>query len=152
MKVIGFEFTKILAEKSKEFKQNSSLNTNIDFLNIEKEDISILKDHEAVKVSFKYSLLYSIGETKEKKKSKEQGKDSEITMEGIIIFSASPEESKEILKSWKKKELPNSFKIPLFNLILKKCTPKAVYLEEEINLPSHIPLPKITPKPTEESG
>jgi len=39
-----------------------------------------------------------------------------------------------------------SFQVPLYNLILKKCTPKAVHLQDEIGLPSHVPMPRLTPK------
>lgn len=139
MQIIGFNFTKISAEKIEEM-QKPNISTNIEFINIEKEKIDFLKDSEAFKVSFKYGLDY---ENREEKKILKNG---EIKFEGRIILSTNKEESKKILKSWKKKEIPNEIKVPLFNLILKKCTPKAVYLQDEINLPSHVPMPRISPK------
>jgi len=138
MQVIGFNFTKISAERTPEFKP-SSMSTNIEFTNVEKEKMDILKETEALKVSFKYILAYG----EEKKKGPLP---AEITFEGFIVLSADKEKSKELQKAWKKKTLPNGTKIPLFNLILKKCAAKALQLQEDVNLPSHIPIPKIKPK------
>jgi len=35
-------------------------------------------------------------------------------------------------------------RVPLFNFIMNKCNIKALYLEDEMGLPLHIPLPKIS--------
>ena len=137
MQVIGFNFTKISAERTPEFKP-SSMSTNIEFTNIEKEKMDILKEAEALKVSFKYVLLYG-----EEKKAKSP---AEVIFEGFIILSLDKDKSKELQKAWKKKTLPTGTKIPLFNLILKKCAAKSLQLQEDLNLPSHIPIPKIKAK------
>ena len=50
---------------------------------------------------------------------------------------------KEILKQWKNKKISEDFKIPLFNLILRKSNVKTLELEEEMGLPLHIPLPHL---------
>jgi len=34
-------------------------------------------------------------------------------------------------------------------MILRKCTPKAIHLEDEVNLPFHTPMPKLKPKEEE---
>lgn len=138
MKVIGFNFNKILAERPVDFKKNKRINTDIEFTNVTKDSVELIKNTEILKISFKYSISYMNQEKKENT--------SQISLEGIIIFSASKEESNNILKSWKKKELPSEFKISLFNLILQKSTAKALQLEEDVNLPAHIPLPRINPK------
>ena len=65
-------------------------------------------------------------------------------------MSASKEDSKTLTKSWKKNEIPDGTKIPLFNVILKKCTTKALQLEEELLLPSHIPMPQLRPQSKKE--
>lgn len=144
MNVIGFNFTKVFAEKSPEFKPTSSMNMNIEFVSVKKEEIEMFKDIEAINIAFRFFVAYT--NTKEKKPQKEQPKEGEVTLEGNILLSATKEEVKDILKSWKKKELPPSFNVPLFNLILKKCSTKALQLEEELNLPSHIPLPQLRPQ------
>ena len=140
MKVIGFNFTKISSERGK-VPEKTSISTNIEFTEIDKEKVELLKDSEPLKVNFKCSWVYSDAEKKETKFG-------EIAFEGNIILAAEKEEAKEILKSWKKKKLSPSIQIPLFNLILKKCTPKAAHFADEIALPSPIPLPKIKPQPS----
>lgn len=137
MKFIGFSFTKIIAEKNNSYKKGSSINTNIEFTNIVEQKLEILKEGEGLEVSYKFSVNYS--DPNEKK----QSPFAQIECEGKIVLSTTKEESKEILKFWKKKELPNQFKVPLFNAILKRCTTKAITLEEDLGLPSHIPFPQI---------
>ncbi len=137
MQLIGFNFTKIIAEKKEGFKR-SNITTNIEFTDIQKEQSNLLKESEIVKVYFKNSIKYG-----EDKKSVPLG---EVLFEGFLVLSVNEDESKNITKSWKKKELPGTFKVALFNIILQKCTAKAIILENEVGLPAHIPLPKIGTK------
>ncbi len=106
MQIIGFNLTKILAEKNKE-RITTKPSNSIEFTNLEKEKINVLKDNEALKVSFKYSIDY---EESEKKDSKE----GSILFNGMILVSVSKEESREITKAWKKKQLPPNTNIFLF--------------------------------------
>jgi len=62
-------------------------------------------------------------------------------LEGKILIAVDPKIAKEILKQWKKKKMPEDFRLLLFNVILKKSSLKALYLEEELNLPLHMPMP-----------
>jgi len=137
MKVMGFNFNKINAQKEKKFK-NGAIATNIEFTNIEKEKIEMLKESEAIRMDFKFSVDY--------KESKEQKSKlfANIQLEGNILLSVSKEETKTLLDAWKKKQVPDNMKIPLLNLILRKCSLKSITIEEELNLPTHIPIPKLT--------
>lgn len=149
MQVIGFNFTKILAEHFPKFEGKSQIKTNIEFLDLEEEKILLLKDGEAVKVTFQYSIDHveakpkDAKDDKKKDKSEKTNKKGEIVIEGNIVLSATKDEMKEVQKSWKKKELPPAFKIPLFNLILRKCSSKALDLEDQVNLPLHLPFPQL---------
>src|SRR3989344_3159997 len=136
MQIIGFNFKKILAERSINF-QRGPINTNIEFTNVDKEKVDIFKDNEALKASFIFSVVYSDSE------KKEDLKHGEVSFDGDIIFSASKDETKEIIKSWKKKQIPEDIRIPIINFILRKCSTKALFLEDELNLPVHIPFPRI---------
>jgi len=142
MQVVGFNLIKISAEREKA-RVTSKPSTGIEFTDIEKEKVELLKDQEVVKISFKYLITY--GDT-EKKKQKPQG---EVLFEGDIALSVTKEEAKEITKAWKKKQLPPGMNLNLFNVILRRCTPKAIFLEDEINLPFHTPMPKLSPKPSD---
>jgi hypothetical protein len=148
MKITGFNFTKILVEKPAELKTKFSVNNHIEFLEVEKEEIEFMKDTETVRIKFKFMVSYDPADEKEKKKDSKANLGN-LVFEGIILLALDKEQSKELIKSWKKKELSSGFKIPLFNVVLRKCTPKALDLEDQLGLPFHIPLPKITPQKKE---
>ncbi len=141
MNIIGFNYTQVSAYKSQTFKTPFTINTNIEFLSIDKEKLDILKDTEAIPAKFKFTLEYH--ETDEKIADKKGQKQGEISFEGTLVLSATKEEAKELLKSWKKKEIPQNLRQPLFNTILRKCTFRALALQEELNLPTHINIPLI---------
>ncbi|MEK6854726.1 MAG: hypothetical protein AABX73_00720 [Nanoarchaeota archaeon] len=140
MQTIGFNITKIHAERT-ENPNRASINNNIEFTNIEKEKIDILKDLEAIKIAFKYSLTYTNPEKKEAQNPEE--KLAEVFFEGFLILSLDKEKAKEFHKAWKKKQIPKTEVIPLYNTILKRCTIKAATLQEELGLPSHLKIPQL---------
>jgi len=162
MQVIGFNLNKINAEKSKDFKRGS-INTNVEFLNIEKDEVEMLKDKDVLKIDFRFIVSYKVEEKSEKedelkeeskKDQKEEIKEklkpvknlAEVNFEGSILVTVTAEESKETLKSWKNKETSKNLKTSLFNIILKRCSIKALTIEDELGLPPHIPLPRINNK------
>ena len=142
MQVIGFNFTNISAKKEQEVK-SSNIALNISFPNIEKEKLDLLKDKETLKTEFDFSIVYQNQESNEKsKKEKETKPEAELLFQGSILILTSDEESRDILKAWKKnKEIEPQLRIFLTNLVLKKCSAHALNLQEELNLPSHIKVP-----------
>ena len=52
----------------------------------------------------------------------------------------------KVLEGWKEKNLPDDFRLSIFNLILKKSSLKALQLEEELNIPLHIAMPFLKPQ------
>lgn len=147
MQVIGFNLNKISAEKPDNFSK-SNVNTNIEFTDLGKEDTKILSDGtKATKLSFEYSVNYEDAE--EAKKKKEGDTTGAVFLSGSIILATSKEETKDIEKAWKKKKLPQQLQIALYNLILKKCSPQALYFEDQLGLPLHVPIPQITPRNTD---
>ena len=148
MQVIGFNLTKIHGEKLSNFSK-PNINNNIEFINIEKEKIELLKEFEALKINFKYSLLYHSPET-EKSKNDEKEKQGEVSFEGNLILSVNEEESKEFHKLWKKKQVPQNTMAPLYTFILKRCSLKALNIQDDLNLPSpYFKVPQIKLKPQE---
>ena len=141
MKIAGYSLTEIQAKKDPNFKR-SSINTNIEFTDIIKEKLEFLKDSEALKATFKFSVNYKGDENKEDL----QNNQAEVSFKGFLMLSVSKDESKEFIKSWKKKEVPKNMVLPLYNFILKKCSIKALQLEEDMGLPSHLPLPQVQPQ------
>jgi len=145
MRIIGFSFTKILAERNA-LEKVSSINTNVDFKDIKEEITAIIKEEITLNLSFDFVIRYE----SDKEEKKKQSNETKIAMTGHILISVTKEESKNILKDWKKKEIPNSIKVPIFNFVLRKCTPKALLLEEDLGLPSHIPIPKLKAQASQE--
>jgi hypothetical protein len=148
MKILGFNFTKINAIKYPDF-ESSGIKYNVEFTDVSKDKIEVLNASDIVKISFKFMIDYE-KKKNETDKEKESKNSAEIIFEGVIILSAEKEEIKEILKSWKKKEIPALAKATLFNIILKKCSIKALSLHEDLNLPTHIPFPQIKLQPKKE--
>ena len=132
MQIIGFSLNKISIERKE--KQEGELeikqNINIDDISTDKINIS---DKEIIQTSFTFSVNYSPDFAR-------------VELKGQIVLLPEKEELKDILKDWKKKQLTDKFRTPLFNFIMSKCNIKALDLEDELNLPLHVPMPRISPK------
>ena len=98
-----------------------------------------ISNDRVLNIKFTFGLDYS------------ETKLGQIEIKGKIIIMPKKDELENILKSWKDKQLPEAFKLFIFNFILAKCNIKALQLEDELNLPPHVQLPKLTPKPNEEA-
>lgn len=131
MKIIGFNLTKILAEKKDDLKGKIEVNQNIDIKNISEDSISISKE-PILKLDFNFSINYSDSFAK-------------TEFEGNILLIPEKNELKEVLKSWKDKKIPDEVRIPAFNFIMSKCNIKALSLADDLNLPYHIPMPRLNP-------
>ncbi len=143
MEIIGFNLTKIHAEKSLNFK-NAGRNYAIEFTNLDKEKIDILKDAEAINISFTYALTYGTQDNSPEKKIID--KQGEVSFEGVIKVTATKEESKEFQKSWKKKQVPQFAAMHIQNFIFKRCSIKSVLLHDEIGIPDpHLRIPQLQP-------
>lgn len=136
MKIAGFSISKISAEKKIPIKGKLELKSNVDIKDILKEEIQITKN-AALKFDFEFSINY-------------EPKVASILISGSIIAIDEKDESKEILKEWKKKKFTHPMRISLFNFIMDKCNLRALQLEEELALPLHVPFPKLRPQPQEQ--
>jgi len=131
MKLLGFNFTKISVEKISDKTENLKINSNIDISEIKEVKQSMLKSKETIlSVNFSYEVNYNPDYAK-------------VSLGGNFLVSLEPKTAKKVLKEWKDKKMPEEFKVPLFNLILKKANVKALELEEDLKLPLHMPMPKV---------
>lgn len=132
MRVIGFNFTKISIERLEEAARPTGelkINTQMDVPELKEVKTDILKTkEEIIAAKFTYGVNYDPDFAK-------------IELEGKILLAVDPKIAKEVLKQWKKKKIPEEFRLLLFNVILKKSSLKALNLEEELNLPLHMPMP-----------
>jgi len=130
MKVIGFGFEKIQAEKNNFSKEKLNINTNIQIKNITEEKIEFLKDLIPLKFSFEFIIMY-------------EPSIANIKIEGYVIVSVTKQQAKDIIKKWDKKNLDEELKIDIFNFIISKTSLKALQIEEDLDLPYHLPFPRI---------
>ncbi len=130
MRIIGFNFNKISAEREKSKKGKINVNSNIDIKKVEEEDFELSKKQKALKFNFNFTVEY-------------EPKIAEISLQGFVVALFNKKDAKEILDKWKDKKIPDKIRIPLFNFILTKCNLKSLTFEEEFGLPTHIPMPRI---------
>ena len=93
MKVVGFSFSKLAAERIAQTNIKSPPEVGIDFINIEKEPNPLFKDSEIAKVSFCYKINYQ--DNHDSKKPILLGN---VTLEGFILVSLDKTEYKELEK------------------------------------------------------
>ena len=131
MRIVGFNFKKISVERIGEKQENLKINTNVDIPNIEilKPEFFKTKE-ELLQIDFKYVVNYEPNFAK-------------VELIGNIIVALDSKNAKEIIKHWKDKEMSDELRMSLFNMILRKSNLKALELEDEMNLPLHIPFPPL---------
>jgi len=131
MKVIGFNFTKVSIEKLSDKYDKLKISTNIDLVDIKhiKSEVFQAKEN-IIEVKFNYVIDYAPEIAK-------------VSFSGILLTLVDEKTTKLFLKKWKEKKFPDDYKLLLFNVILKKSNLRALQLEDELNLPLHIPLPSI---------
>lgn len=130
MKLIGFNLFKISIERKEKIEGELKINQNIDIKDVTTDNIPIT-DKEALKIKFKFSINYSKDVAK-------------LEFDGMLILLPEKDELKKFQQSWKDKQLPDELRVPLFNFIMNKCNIKALYLEDEMALPLHIQMPRIS--------
>ncbi|MEK6891440.1 MAG: hypothetical protein AABX03_04875 [Nanoarchaeota archaeon] len=135
MKVVGFSFNKISIERNKESSKDTGkdlkINTNIEILDIEQPTIELFKGSKVFDFKYKFKVIYEPGI-------------AELLMEGSILSIIDDEDLiKKIMKEWKNKVVLEEIRIPLLNKIYAKCNLKAFQIEEDLNLPLHMPMPRL---------
>ena len=106
MRIAGFNFKKISVEKLSERVEELKIDTKIDILDIKniRSDLVKTKD-ELLGVEFAYTVDYAPNFAK-------------IEFIGNIVFTVEFKEGREVLKQWKDKQMPDNFKMNLFNIII----------------------------------
>ncbi|MBI2044035.1 hypothetical protein HYT24_01590 [Candidatus Pacearchaeota archaeon] len=132
MKVIGFNFNKVSIEKKTEdFKEIKVNAPSIDIRDIKQVKSPVFSMKEDVfEVKFTYSVKYLPDI-------------AEVSLAGSMLLVVDQKVSKELAKEWKNKKVPAEQRLFILNIIVRKATLKAIELEDELNLPTHIHIPTI---------
>lgn len=128
MKILGFNFTKVIAEKNVDFSGKLDLKSNINISSVDKHKLDLVKD-EALKVSFSFIVDYA-----------DLGK---VDLSGTMFLLVDSKTLKEAVKSWEDKKLPDEIRMAIINIIMQKSSLKALQIEEDLGLPLHMPMPRL---------
>ncbi|MAH33213.1 hypothetical protein CL615_02370 [archaeon] len=132
MTIVGFNFTKIEAEKKELTKGKIKINNNVSITDVGEKNISVGTDKQKIlRCSFEFVSKYdpNVGM---------------IKLIGNVLYMNDSKKVKEIMDGWKKdKKLPKELMASILNTVLNKCNVQALILSEQISLPSPIELPKI---------
>lgn len=132
MKIVGFGLSKILGERNVVSNSQLKLSQNIEIKSVTKEKLPV-SNEDSIHLKFRFVIEYSEGFGK-------------IEFEGTLVILPDKDEQKDFLKAQKESSIPESKKAIIFNYIMTKCNVKALVLEDDLNLPYHISLPRIQPK------
>ncbi len=132
--IINFKLDKIIATKQKLPKGNIEASNNVKVIDVEKESVASLSDQKAVTFKFMYGVTY-------------KPNIASIELDGNVVYMSDDATVKGILDNWKKnKKIEQGIAAQVFNAILSRCNIKALKLEEELELPFHIPVPRVRTK------
>jgi len=139
MTIVGFNFTKIEAEKNETLKGKVNINNNVNIRKVEEKDFALGNQKQKV-LSFTFEFV-----------AKYDPNIGSIKLTGDVLFMDDAKKVKEILDGWKKdKKLPKEIMPNILNTALTKCNIQALILSEQINLPPPIRMPKLEPAEKQE--
>jgi len=127
IKLIGFKYNKLIVERNEENKGDLKITPNINIQSIDKFKSESKQD--ILEVKFNFNIDYS-----------SLGK---IELTGRLLLSVDSKTLKDAIEGWKNKKLDNNINMIILNVIMQKASIKALQLEEEMNLPPHIQLPRL---------
>lgn len=134
MAIIGFSFSKFNCERAASRAQGSiDIKHNISVKDVTKTTLNVGGNkNDVLKVDFSFDIVYG-------------GSLGKILIEGDVIFSDNKDIISETFKAWEAdKKLPTMVNEEVFKFVYTKSSVKALELSDSLNLPSPIPLPKIS--------
>ena len=133
--IVNFLLEKINVEKKKEIVGNVEVKNNTKITNIAELTLDALgKKQSTLNINFSFALTY-------------EPNLAAITIEGRVVDLLDEKERKVILDAWKKEQkVDPKYSSAWMNVILARCNIKALSLGNDINLPPHIPFPRLAQK------
>ncbi len=135
MKIAGFNFEKIHAEKQNKKVEKVNITSRVNISDVKELQQEAFKSKDGfLYVQFLFALDYNPDV-------------AQIEFSGHLVLSLDQKQLKNFLKEWENKQIPEEFRNTIYNIIIKKSSIRALTLEEELNLPSHIPFPMVKQEP-----
>lgn len=132
MTIVGFNFTKISAEKGEKATGKIEISNQIMITDIKDSKMTVTsKDKKGVTFAFTFRTLYNPDYAK-------------IELEGNILTLLDKKQADEAVQQWEKDRKTNKEVItPLMNAILNRANIQALIMSKDLNLPAPIELPKV---------
>ena len=131
MTVVGFSFTKMLAERKKAPMESIKVTSDVKVTNVTKDTMG--KENLA-RFDFEFTLNY--------------GEPGELILTGEVLFMDEPAKVAQLAENWKKqKAVEAKVLTQVLNAVLYRANIKALELMQEVGLPPHIGLPKFVEGP-----
>lgn len=130
--IIGFNFKKLSIERKKPLVKGMKVAYDLDFSNVKDEAFPLAdKGQLVLTLEFDFSVKYNPDI-------------AEVKMNGSVNYMMPKDEAKKVIALWSKtKKLPKNISVPVINRILDKCNIKALELEQDLSLPTHLPMPSV---------
>ncbi len=131
--IVGFQFIKIEAEKSNGISGKLNVNNNVTITEVNEKIITLGEQRQsAAGFVFEFTTNY-------------EPQIGHIKLTGEIVYTASEQVVSELVAAWKsEKKVKKEIMATLLNTILTKSNIQALLLSQQVNLPSPIPLPKVS--------
>ncbi len=130
MAIIGFNFTKIAAQRLGTRSGKIDITNNIAVRNIETTKFAGDERRTAVRVSFRYDGVYN-------------PKVAHLQFDGDVTLLLEKKVADELLANWKEKRADTKILTGAMNHVLERCNIQAIILARDMNLPSPVPLRKV---------
>ena len=131
MSIVGFNFTRISAQRKTSVVGQVNINNNITLKDITEAKLGLAGQRGALRVSFAFKSEYTQDL-------------ATLELEGDVLMLVESTKATTILDTWKKnRSVPKEVAEPLMNHILDRCNIQALLLAKDLNLPSPVPLPKV---------
>ncbi len=133
MAIVGFSFDKMSVERKGAVKGKVNIKNNVSIKSVEKTDLSLgSAKQDGLRFTFEFVASY-------------EPKIGEILLGGEVLDLQPEKKVEEVVKSWKKdKKVDGALMTQVLNTVLSRCNVQALILSKDMNLPPHIPLPKVT--------
>ena len=131
MTIIGYNFTKVKAEKKSAARGKININNGIKITEVKESDLTLDKSRKGLKVEVEFTSSYDpdVGS---------------ILLLGEVLLILESKKTDDIIKVWKeKKVMPQEITTSVLNVALTKSNVQALILSQLINLPPPVQLPKV---------
>ncbi len=129
--IIGFNFTKISVQRAASSQGKIKIHHDLHLLDVKEQSLRLKEGKKGVSFTFDFIVAYEphVGQ---------------LLINGQVLYYGSDKQVKDIVDSWAaSKKVPQEVSLEVVNVILARCNVKALELAEDVNLPAHIPLPKL---------